>query len=250
MIKTTTSDLSLDELWETVPLGEQTFRPEQITHLPESVQQYLNHAIAYKTVLASAVRLRMHGEIKLQRWLPFRAEQVICRSRGMIWQATVRMNGIPIKGFDRLVDGAGSMQWKLLGVIPVMMAAGGDVTRSAMGRVQAESVWLPSIFCDDRADWTADGSRLHAQFFAYGNLAKLSLTVDQGRLLTVMLSRWGNPEGAEFHDVDFGAIAEEERTFGGYTIPTRLRVGWYFGSNRFESEGEFFRVTIEDAIYR
>jgi hypothetical protein len=35
-----------------------------------------------------------------------------------------------------------------------------------------------------------------------------------------------------------------------YTIPTRVRVGWYFGTSRFESEGEFFRATIEDAIFR
>jgi len=41
-----------------------------------------------------------------------------------------------------------------------------------------------------------------------------------------------------------------ERAFDGYTIPTRLRIGWYFGSERFESEGEFFRVTIDRATYR
>jgi hypothetical protein len=29
-----------------------------------------------------------------------------------------------------------------------------------------------------------------------------------------------------------------------------LRGGWYFGSDRFESEGEFFRSTIDSAIYR
>lgn len=71
-----------------------------------------------------------------------------------------------------------------------------------------------------------------------------------GRLKTFKLPRWGNPDGTEFHYVDFGGIVEDEGTFSGYTIPTRLRVGWYFDSERFESEGEFFRVTIDDAIYR
>jgi len=41
-----------------------------------------------------------------------------------------------------------------------------------------------------------------------------------------------------------------ERSFGGYTLPTRLRAGWHFGTERFESEGEFFRVTIDDAVFR
>ena len=48
--------------------------------------------------------------------------------------------------------------------------------------------------------------------------------------------------------MDFGGIIEEEGTFCGYTIPTRLRIGWYFGTERFESEGEFFRVTIVDIL--
>jgi uncharacterized protein DUF6920 len=73
---------------------------------------------------------------------------------------------------------------------------------------------------------------------------------DRGRLQSVNMPRWGNPEGAEFHYANCGGWVEEERTFGGYTIPSHLRVGWYFGSERFESEGEFFRVTIDEAAYR
>ena len=84
-----------------------------------------------------------------------------------------------------------------------------------------------------------------------GERAELDFTLDQrGRLKTCELPRWGNPEGADFDYVDFGGILEEEGTFCGYTIPTRLRIGWYFGTERFESEGEFFRATIDDAIYR
>ncbi|MCY7393421.1 MAG: hypothetical protein LH647_18575, partial [Leptolyngbyaceae cyanobacterium CAN_BIN12] len=71
-------------------------------------------------------------------------------------------------------------------------------------------------------------------------------------------SRWGNPDGRECHYIDFGGIAEASKTFDGYTIPTELRAGWFFGSERFdlparvrfESEGEFFRCTIDKAIYR
>ena len=71
-----------------------------------------------------------------------------------------------------------------------------------------------------------------------------------GRLESIELRRWGSPGGGAFRLVDFGAIIEEERTFDGYTIPTRVRVGWYFGSPRFDAEGEFFRATIEQATFR
>ena len=43
---------------------------------------------------------------------------------------------------------------------------------------------------------------------------------------------------------------KDEATFGGYTIPTRLHAGWHFGAKRFEADGEFFRVTIDDVRYR
>jgi len=64
------------------------------------------------------------------------------------------------------------------------------------------------------------------------------------------MPRWGNPDGGEFHYSRCGGFVEEEGTFAGYTIPTRMRVGWHFGTDGFEQEGEFFRVTIDDAIYR
>ena len=100
--------------------------------------------------------------------------------------------------------------------------------------------------------WTAlDATHLHASFAVQGEGVELALTIDEtGRLKTVELPRWGNPEGAAFHYVDFGVIVEEEGMFGGYTVPTRLRAGWHFAGGRFEQDGEFFRATVEDVSYR
>ncbi|MGD2182282.1 DUF6920 family protein [Lusitaniella coriacea] len=243
--------ISLNTLWEFAISQDRVFSATERTDLPQLAQNYLRRAIAPGTKLASAVRLRMHGEIKLQRWLPFTAEQVICWHRGMIWQAATRMNGLPIWGADRFVDGVGAMRWKLLGLFPVMTASGSDITRSAAGRLQAEVLWLPSTLCRDDVSWTEiDPSQLRANFATQGHPAELTLTFDDtARLQSIQLPRWGNPEGAAFHFVNFGGIVEEEKTFSGYRIPSRLRVGWYFGSARFPSEGEFFRVAIDDAIY-
>jgi hypothetical protein len=46
----------------------------------------------------------------------------------------------------------------------------------------------------------------------------------------------------------FGGTMESEKTFGGYTIPTRIRVGWNFGNEKFE-KGEFFRAEITNAEF-
>ncbi|MEX0822043.1 MAG: hypothetical protein WD021_07845 [Rhodothermales bacterium] len=34
----------------------------------------------------------------------------------------------------------------------------------------------------------------------------------------------------------YGFEVEEERTFGGYTIPSRIRGGWWYGTDRFRDE--------------
>jgi len=245
-------ELSVQGFWEAAPSGDGIFQPPDLEALPELARLYLGHAIAPGTRLARAVHLRMHGEIKLQRWLPFRAEQAIVWGRGFIWRATVSMFRMPIKGSDRLVDGEGAMKWKLFGLIPVMTASGPDISRSAAGRVAGEAVWIPSVLCTREVTWTSSNkSTVKAKFTAHGETSELELAIDdKGRVKAASLPRWGNPENSGFRYVDFGVIAEEETTFGGYTIPTHFHAGWYFGTDRFESEGEFFRATITDADYR
>jgi hypothetical protein len=84
-----------------------------------------------------------------------------------------------------------------------------------------------------------------------GNKFQLILSlVPNGRLTSIQYRRWGNPGGGAFTFEDFGGFIEDEAAFDGYTIPSRMRVGWHFGSERFESEGEFFRCTIDDAKFR
>ena len=243
---------SLDALWDSVPESRRDENPADLITLPEPARRYLEHAIAPGSPLASAVRLRMHGEFRLKEWCPFTAEQVIRWDGETLWRATMHLHGLPIKGFDSLVDGKGQMQWKLFGVFPLATAEGPEVTRSTIGRIEGETVWLPSLLCNKDVTWTApDSSHAHASFSLLEEKTELILTVGEtGQLTELKYKRWGNPEKGSFHYTDFGGFVEEEGTFDGYTIPTRMRVGWYFGSDRFASEGEFFRVTIDDATFR
>jgi hypothetical protein len=241
----------LESLWRSPLRAKEPLDISRLAGLPEPARRYLEHAIAPGTPLASAVRLRMRGEIKLGRWLPYRADQVIHADRRFVWAATVSLLGIPvIRGFDRLVDGCGEMRWKLLGVVPVMTASGPDITRAAAGRLAAESIWLPPVLAGDDVRWTAVGGQ-HATAAFEQHPQAVEFSIDEhGRLRSVRMQRWSNPGGGAFRLVDFGGFLEDERTFDGYTIPSRVRVGWFFGSPRFEAEGEFFRATIEQATFR
>jgi len=207
---------------------------------PETLRIYLAHAIKPGTPPATQVRIEMHGQIRLGRWWPFKAYEVLRRSGDFVWAATVKVYGLPIRGEDRLENGSASMNWRLFGLFPVVSASGPDVTRSAQGRAAGELVaWLPSAI-------EGAGEPIAAM------IAQARLTLNpEGRLRSLVLRRWGRPAGEKQHaELDFGIFAGEERTFGGYTIPTRIRAGWHFGSPRFEREGEFFQATVDRAVYR
>ena len=220
--------------------------------LPASVRLYLNHAIAPGTVLANVVRLRMHGEIRLKGWTPFTAEQVILPERGMVWSAKTTIMGLPVNGADLVVDGTGESRWRLFGLIPIVSAKGPDVTRSVVGRMAAEIVWLPSVLSRSGVEWRETGPfGVEAKIALFGFETSLALTLTpEGAARTMVFERWGNPNGLPFGLYPFGGVVEEEATFDGNTIPTRLRVGWHFGTDRFEDDGEFFRATIDGAEYR
>lgn len=243
---------AFDRLWACAAAGKPAVSEASPAGLPEPARRYLGHAVAPGARLATAVRLRMHGEIKIGRWRPFTADEVICWPRGMIWRARVRMMGLPVTGFDRLVDGEAAQRWRFLGIVPVAAAAGPDIARSAAGRLAAEAVWLPTVFPRDAVRWRAiDGERAAARLSVQGHDVATTVSVDRvGRLASVSVRRWGSPDDRRFRLLAFGGVAEEERTFGAYTIPTRLRVGWHFGTPSFETEGEFFRVSIDEAAYR
>src|SRR3954447_13316257 len=69
--------LRFEELWDSAskqPKGP-AFDPANLQGLPEGARRYLQHSIPIGESLRSAVRLRMHGEIKLKDWYPFSAEQ-------------------------------------------------------------------------------------------------------------------------------------------------------------------------------
>jgi hypothetical protein len=244
--------LNTNNLWNSVPASGVFFRPEKVSHLGVNIRRYLEHAITTGTELASAVRLKMEGEIKLKRWYPFSAEELISWNQGMIWKARVSMNMIPIIGFDRWTGGQGCMLWKIFGLIPIIKEEGDDISRSTAGRIIAELVWLPSVLAGSSVSWKEVGpERLEANIDAFGQSTILNLTTNNdGHLETVMLQRWGNPEGGKFNNIPFGGIVERESTFDGYTIPSQLRIGWYFGTDRFYPEGEFFRCQIKEAFFR
>ena len=220
------------------------FSEADLDGLPQAIRRHLQAAIAPGTPLATSARLRMRGQLKLGRWLPFRAEQVLAPHHGFHWAA--RVAGV-IGGFDQYLDGQGELQWKLLGLVPVMQAQGPDVARSAVGRAAGEAMWIPTALLPRfGVGWAAaDDRHVTATLCLDGVEVDLHYGLeDDGRIRSVVIDRWGDPDRTgSWGWYPFGGEVTGYRTFGGVTVPSAGRIGWFYGTDRW-SQGEFFRFQL------
>jgi hypothetical protein len=219
------------------------FDPATVADLPEPVRRYLTHAIAAGTPLWRSVQVAMVGQIKIGTWRPFTADQVVAPEKGYIWAAVARVFGLPVVGYDRLSSGSAEMRWRLLDLVPLVDVDGADVARSAAGRLASEIVLVPTAFSS--ATWTAGGPDTAVATSGAGpeqQRVELHLGAD-GRLLDLIMLRWGDPDGKPFGRYPFGVTADGESTQDGVTTPAAVRAGWWRGTERQEA-GEFFRAEI------
>lgn len=220
------------------------FTAAEVAGLPAPVCRHLVGAIAPGTPLALAVRLRMRGSIRIGRWLPFRARQVLVPHRGFVWAA--RVAGL-ITGSDHYAEGRGGMDWTVAGLIPLVHAEGTDVSRSAAERAGAEACWVPtSLLPRFGATWSAeDDTHIGVSHTIDGETVRTryELTAD-GRIRSFAFDRWGDPDNTgSWGRHPFGGEITAWTTFDGLTLPSVGRVGWFFGTDRW-AEGEFFRYRI------
>ena len=61
---------------------EGRFDPVELEDCPAPVRRYLLHSIRSGTDRYRSIRVEMTGQIKLGRWLPFRAQEVLSPHRG------------------------------------------------------------------------------------------------------------------------------------------------------------------------
>jgi hypothetical protein len=245
--------LTADAARDWVALGRPTPDPQLFSAavtagLPEPVGRWLGHAVADGTPLARAVELRMHGEIFLGRWSPFTAVQRLSVTGGFVWAATARLLGLPIRGFDRWTSGSGEMRWRLFGALPMISAAGADVTRSAAGRHAGELlVALPTSALAPEVGWRAlDDDRAVATVEAGGGASEVTLTVAaDGALTDLAMRRWGPLGRGAFGERPFGATFEGELAVAGLRVPRRVTAGYGFGTERWAEE-QFIRWTVDD----
>jgi hypothetical protein len=107
---------------------------------------------------------------------------------------------------------------------------------------------VPETLLPERgAQWRAESdSEIVATFDVPPERPEVRLGIDaaSGALRTVSLMRWGNSGQDHFGYIPFGAAIHEEQRFGHFTLPSRVTIGWWFGTPRYQP---FFEATILSA---
>lgn len=229
------------------------FSPDQVTDLPAPARRYLRHAIAPGTPLARIVRLEMDGSMRPRPGGPrvaLTADEVLAPHVGFTWTARARMFGLPISVRDHYFENEGRVGVAVFGVIPVARESGADVTRSSRGRLVAEAVWCPTALVGPDVRWEGvDADRARFTLPVDGDSIPVTIRVgNDGALRDVMLERWGTVDVPTARPIPYGFEVLNHASFGGITIPVRLRGGWWYGTDRFDSE-EAAEFVIREATF-
>jgi hypothetical protein len=219
-----------------------TFSDPHLVGLPEPAQRWLRHAISPGTPLAPACRLQMDGSMAPTpggRSVKLSAVETLAPRSGFVWTAKARMNGLPVRVRDHYHQSEGGVDVVALGLFPIPLGSGPDVTRSSRGRLVAEGVWCPTALVHPDVGWEGvDEDRARYTITVDGEAIAVTIRVGpDGALREVTLPRWGDVDGPPARPIPYGFRVEEEQAFGGVTIPARLVGGWHFGTERFDPAG-------------
>jgi hypothetical protein len=232
------------------------FDASLVADLPEVARRYFNHAIAPGTQLHTTVALEMRGIFLLgdkARPQPYEmtARQILSPPNAFVWIPQMRSGAIRISGSDGLVRGRAWTRFWLLGLVPVANeAASPDLVRSATFRSTMEGIWAPASLLPQRGvKWEQigpDTARVTVESVSPAIVLHLTLGAD-GAVREAIGQRWSNanPQKA-FRLQPFGGTVEAERSFGGFTIPSRLRIGNHYGTDDYLP---FFQAEVTNARY-
>ncbi|MEO0385818.1 MAG: DUF6544 family protein [Pseudomonadota bacterium] len=244
-------------LYAVQPAQPPRFNEAMLQGLPEPAQRYFRFAIASGTPLLTVADIAMEGWLSLgtadnPKWMEIQARQVLGAPDGFLWQPTLSVGGLPMMGSDAALYDTSWTRFWLAGLLPVARAGGNaDHARSAFGRYVGETVfWTPAaLLPSEGVRWEALGENsARVTLSAFGMEQSVELHVDaRGAPTHVVFPRWSdaNPQ-KQFQIQPFGGDLSDHRTFQGFTLPTVVHAGNFYGTADYFP---FYQVRVTSVTY-
>jgi hypothetical protein len=201
-----------------------------IGQLPVVVQRWLRYSRVVGARRPGVVRLRQRGEFDLGRgWMPFRAEQYFTiNPPAFVWRARFQMAPLmTVFGRDRYQAGVGSIDMRLLSLLPVAKKTGGGLNQGDLLRFLGEMQWFPSAALSDYVKWeSVDVASARATMEYGGIAASMTFRFDaDGRLLEERAFRYNDARGRDEAWVNRN---DSDADFQEFRVPATGEARWEY----------------------
>lgn len=232
-------------------LSSEVFSEEDITYLPEPVQNYFR-ICGYigKPKIFNADVVWKESFIKLspeKDWTELETRQfnsVIEPVR----IAYMRALSMPLHVRDLYRDGQGHMYGKLFNLIPVVNAKGKETSQSALITLFTEILFIPSYSLQDYVKWESIDSRSAKARFIHKDIDVTGIFYfdESGKFIRFETNdRYYTEKGGKFVKKRFSAISDSYKEKDGLQIPNKVRIIWHLENGDYE----YFKGEIDEIKY-
>ncbi len=243
----------MDRLIALQPANPERFTADMVEGLPKPAQRFFRFAIAEGTPLRTVAVIDMQGQFgmgdkQVPNYMNMQATQVLAAPHGFIWKMAGGSGLMHMSGSDA---GTWTRFW-VASLAPVARLGGNpDHTRAAFGRYIAESVfWTPAALLPGPGiTWEAVSETVARVTVEHQGMSQpAEVTVDaNGRPSQVVFPRWSDANPDKTYQLQpFGGYLSEFRTFDGFTLPTHVEAGNFFGTDGYFP---FFIADITDVQF-
>jgi hypothetical protein len=156
---------------------------------------------------------------------------------GFTWRATMALGPMVVTVCDRLVDGEGGLQARLLGAFPIAKLEGPAALKGQLMRYLAETPWAPQALLQVRElRWRQIGEReVEVRAELNGVEARVKFEFDvEGFIKKISASdRPRDIGGGRAVPTPWVGEYSNYRVVGGVMIPTHAEVSWILETGRF-----------------
>lgn len=215
------------------PASGRTVTERDLERLPEPVQRWLRYSNVVGTDVPATVRLRQDGQFQMEGrgWMPFTAEQYFTIGPpAFLWKARFRMAPLlSVSGRDRYRSGEGSIEMRVLSLVPVANKTGGGLNQGALLRLLGEVQWFPAAALADYITWEPLGAHSARATMTYGGVAApMTFRFGQeGRLIESAAIRFNDARGRNEQWINRN---DADREFEGVRVPVSGEARWEYES--------------------
>lgn len=215
------------------PPNTRTIAEGDLERLPVPVQRWLRYSKVVGTTLPTTVRLRQNGAFQMEGrgWMPFSAEQYFTiNPPGFFWKATFRMMPlVSVAGRDQYRAGQGSIEMRVLSLMPVAKTSGGGLNQGALLRFLGEVQWFPAAALADYITWEAVDAHTARATMTYGRVtASMMFRFDaEGRLIESTAIRYNDSRRRNESWINRN---DSDQAFNGIRVPASGEARWEYES--------------------